>query len=40
MEDDTEADRRSLDMRGWRGKASDRDEWRAVPEEAKARRGL
>jgi hypothetical protein len=40
MEDDTEADLGTLGMKGWRGKALDRDEWRALPEEANARRGL
>jgi hypothetical protein len=37
---DDEADLRTLGIRGRRRKALDRDEWRAVLEEGKARRGL
>jgi hypothetical protein len=37
--DDSEADLKTLGVRGWRRKALDRDEWRDVLEEAKARRG-
>jgi hypothetical protein len=34
------ADLKTLGLRGWRRKALDRDKWKDVLEEAKARRGL
>jgi hypothetical protein len=34
------ANLKTLDVRGWRRKALDRDKWKDVLEEAKARRGL
>ena len=38
--DDVEDDLKKLGVRGWRRKAQEREEWRKVVKEAKARNGL
>jgi hypothetical protein len=38
--DDVESDLKKMEVKGWKEKMRDRDQWRLVVEEAKAHQGL